>query len=206
MSSIYCLLDYPIISWAQISDQMRTASYFFRKTFPPNIWINSKFSNFLQIFLISAASSLLTGEESKCATHSYHLLQICHFLYFFGNFFTFQKRNVFAHNVFHGCIFPCEESFFQSHTKSYWQKLFFIFRGEESMCATHSSAATGLFFINDIFYISIKICHVFHISVNRFFRILLKRVSHFSGDLICPLSWSEVESIFQNSSKYFLKK
>ena len=146
MSSIYCLLDYPIISWAQISDQMRTASYFFWKTFPPNIWINSKFSNFLQIFLISAASSLLTGEESKCATDSYHLLQICHFLYFFGNFFTFQKRNVFTHNVFHSCIFPCEESFFQSHTKSYWQKLFFIFRGEESICATHSSAATGLFY------------------------------------------------------------
>ena len=178
MSSIYCLLDYPIISWAQISDQMRTASYFFRKTFPPNIWINSKFSNFLQIFLISAASSLLTGEESKCATHSYHLLQICHFLYFFGNFFTFQKRNVFTHNVFHSCIFPCEESFFKFHTKSYWQKLFFIFCGEESICATHSSAATGLFlkwyflyfykdmpcfshFCEQIFSYSFKMCFTF---------------------------------------------
>ena len=92
MSSIYCLLDYPIISWAQIADQMRTASYFFRKTFPPNIWINSKFSNFLQIFLISAASSLLTGEESKCATHSYHLLQICHFLNFSETFSHFRKE------------------------------------------------------------------------------------------------------------------
>ena len=119
------------------------------------------------------------------------------FVFFFWNFFTFQKRNVFAQNVFHGCIFPCEESFFQSHTKSYWQKLFFIFRGEESMCATFSSATTGLF-ISDFFLYFYKDMPCFSHFCEQIFSYSFKTCFTFFW-------WSYMPTLLKWSGKYFSK-
>ena len=96
---------------------------------------------------------------------------------------------MYLHKMFFTVAYFLVKNPFSNLTQNRIGKNYFSYFVVKNRCVQPTQVLLlDFFFINDIFYISIKICHVFHISVNRFFRILLKRVSHFSGDLICPLS------------------